>query len=450
MNRTTRAILIVLQAFFGLTLAYAVRIILSPAIIRLAKLYDWDESLQGILLSAFYWGYMILQVPGGYLSHRLGAKWVMVVALLGSALFNSAVPIVGSNFALAFLFRFICGTLQGMYWVSTLNIISIWVPKTQVSLAVSFTLAGQHLGSALIQGVYAPIATHFYWYTPFHLVSILVIIWTVIWCFVGQSYLSEPDKKKVALSMDSRNTSPIYSETSSSPSLPDLTFKETLSCGAVWAFVTVLFCYNWSFYFLVSYLVKFLHLHLGFSETISGLYSFAAYGLLCISLTASGKFTSAVIARGGANVTKIRRYGVAIGMIPSTVLIFLIPVLYDYVSASAVAAILVTAIAISGIAHGSFMTNPVDLNPVNPGVIGGLGNTIATIPGIIVPIINGAILNAGGCTTDPVSFQCWNAWQILFIISGSLYVIGLAVWLSLSSGTPVKQSQMNTSVLISH
>ncbi|KAM0683557.1 hypothetical protein MDAP_001127 [Mitosporidium daphniae] len=445
MRKTTRAFLIVLHGFLGLTLAYSIRIILSPAIMRLTKMHGWDEGLQGILLSAFYWGYMVLQVPGGYLSHRFGAKWVMVLSLLGSALLNSVIPILGSSLELSFLVRFACGLLQGMYWVSTLNIISTWVSKAQMSLAVSFALAGQHFGSALIQGLYAPIASAFQWYTPFHLLTGLTILWTISWTFFGKSRLSESDKREEAMSsIDSERSSIAQSDAPGQ----DLTFKETLSYKEVWAFVIVLFCYNWSFYFLVSYLVKFLHLHLGFSETTSGLYSFSAYGLLCLSLTASGKFTSAVIASGKMNVTKVRKYGVAIGIIPSAVLIFLIPVLYNYVSASALAAILVAAIAISGIAHGSFMTNPVDLNPINPGVIGGLGNTIATIPGIIVPIINGAILNSGGCSTDPISLQCWNAWRILFIVSGSLYVVGLAVWLAFSSGKPLNQESKRVSKLI--
>lgn len=437
MKNSTRAILIVLEAFFGLTLAYCVRIILSPAIIRLTKLHGWNESLQGVLLSAFYWGYMILQIPGGYLSHRYGAKWVMVISLLGSAIFNSMTAFSGSNFALAFLSRFICGTLQGMYWVSTLNIISKWIPKSQVSLAVSFVLAGQHLGSALIQGLYAPIATSFNLDTPFHLVTILASLWTFIWIFICKS---DPPK-----SDDLIESSSISSKDLQNGLQPgDLTFKETISYKAVWAFVTVLFCYNWSFYFLVSYLVKFLHLHLGFSETVSGFYSFSAYGLLCLSLTASGKFTTSIISRGKSNVTTIRRYGVAIGMIPATILILLIPLLHSFMSASSIAAVLVAAIAISGIAHGSFMTNPVDLNPVNPGVIGGLGNTIATIPGIIVPIINGAILNAGGCSTDPTSLQCWYAWRTLFLMSSSLYIIGLSVWLTFSSGSILKSSQTSS------
>ncbi|GBP77575.1 Putative inorganic phosphate cotransporter [Eumeta japonica] len=75
-------------------------------------IFDWNESTQGLILSGFYYGYAITQVPGGYLAERFGGKWTLGVGLLSTALFTFLTPVVtraGGATAL-----FILRLLQGM------------------------------------------------------------------------------------------------------------------------------------------------------------------------------------------------------------------------------------------------------------------------------------------------------------------------------------------------
>lgn len=32
--------------------------------------YDWSQELQGLILSSFYWGYVVSHVPGGLISGK--------------------------------------------------------------------------------------------------------------------------------------------------------------------------------------------------------------------------------------------------------------------------------------------------------------------------------------------------------------------------------------------
>lgn len=85
------------MAFLGFTVEYMMRNLLSIAITQIAKktysnesiilgevcqpdnetfsedengneinegFYDWSEALQGVVLSSFYWGYIITHIPG--------------------------------------------------------------------------------------------------------------------------------------------------------------------------------------------------------------------------------------------------------------------------------------------------------------------------------------------------------------------------------------------------
>lgn len=44
--------------------------------------------MQGLILGAFFWGYLITQVPGGWLSERYGSKivwgWFMFACIIAS------------------------------------------------------------------------------------------------------------------------------------------------------------------------------------------------------------------------------------------------------------------------------------------------------------------------------------------------------------------------------
>lgn len=68
--------IIVILGFVGLFVIYAFRVVLSVAIIPIVKdKPDWDnESTRGLILSSFFWGYIITQLPGGWMAKRYGGK----------------------------------------------------------------------------------------------------------------------------------------------------------------------------------------------------------------------------------------------------------------------------------------------------------------------------------------------------------------------------------------
>jgi ACS family sodium-dependent inorganic phosphate cotransporter-like MFS transporter 5 len=55
--------------------------------------FDWDETRQTLIISAFFWGYIWTQIPGGKLGQRFGGKRVVAVSILSTAICNLFVPI---------------------------------------------------------------------------------------------------------------------------------------------------------------------------------------------------------------------------------------------------------------------------------------------------------------------------------------------------------------------
>lgn len=56
--------------------------------------FEWSEATQGLLLSSFYYGYVLTHVPGGMLAERFGGKWVLGLGLLSTAVCTIVTPAV--------------------------------------------------------------------------------------------------------------------------------------------------------------------------------------------------------------------------------------------------------------------------------------------------------------------------------------------------------------------
>ena len=50
------------------------RVTLSIAMPTIAKEFALEPAFQGLILSAFFWSYALLQIPGGWLIDRFGPR----------------------------------------------------------------------------------------------------------------------------------------------------------------------------------------------------------------------------------------------------------------------------------------------------------------------------------------------------------------------------------------
>lgn len=54
--------------------------------------YEWSQELQGLILSAFYWGYIVTHVPGGLLSAKIGGKYTIALGIFVATFFTLLTP----------------------------------------------------------------------------------------------------------------------------------------------------------------------------------------------------------------------------------------------------------------------------------------------------------------------------------------------------------------------
>lgn len=128
-----------LLLFFGLTIAYAMRVNLSVAVIAMSdsqgtnpdfEEYKWDERIQSWLLSSFFIGYVFTQVPAGKLAQRYGAKSMLAYSIGLCAILNILTPYAArlGDWKAVMVLRALEGLCQGFLFPSTHTLLSKWAP----------------------------------------------------------------------------------------------------------------------------------------------------------------------------------------------------------------------------------------------------------------------------------------------------------------------------------
>ncbi|VDP15300.1 unnamed protein product, partial [Soboliphyme baturini] len=81
--------------------------------VRKDGIYAWNEETQGAILSSFFYGYLITQIPGGILSTKFGGKWVFGVGTLLASLFTLLTPVAaGAGSEWLILVRVLVGAAE--------------------------------------------------------------------------------------------------------------------------------------------------------------------------------------------------------------------------------------------------------------------------------------------------------------------------------------------------
>lgn len=143
--------------------------------------------MRGILLSSFFWGYIISQVPGSQLAQIYGAKILLTVSLAVCTVLTLLTP-----FAANLGWQYLCvarvgqGLSQGFIFPGVHTLLARWVHPSERGFLSTFTYSGTQLGTVVMLAVSGIIAASpFGWPGIFYISGALTGVWTVLWCWLG-------------------------------------------------------------------------------------------------------------------------------------------------------------------------------------------------------------------------------------------------------------------------
>ena len=100
-----------LVTFLCSMVCYGQRVGIAVAIVRMQVEMDWYRKLQGQILAAFLFGYVLMQIPGGFSATRCGLRRSAMIGLCLSSLITLALPFAVVELPLGALMA--CRILQG-------------------------------------------------------------------------------------------------------------------------------------------------------------------------------------------------------------------------------------------------------------------------------------------------------------------------------------------------
>lgn len=184
--REERWLRIIPVALLMYTISYIDRanlaLALQPGSSSMVSDLGMNDEMRGKALGIFFWGYVLLQIPGGHLASRWSAKKFISLCLVCWGL-----GAVGCGLTKTFqqfqIMRFFLGIAESGVLPATTVLLANWFPKEERARANGYWNLCQPLAivaSFLLTGV---LLQRFTWHTTLILEGILPFIWLPVWLY---------------------------------------------------------------------------------------------------------------------------------------------------------------------------------------------------------------------------------------------------------------------------
>lgn len=175
-----RPLVVFVLLYLGYVISYIDRSAISLALSHIGKDFNLGPAELGVVLSAFYLGYAAMQIPGGWLADRFGAKAVVIVSI---SLWSFFTLMTGLAWSLASLLviRFLFGLGEGSYPSSAIKgVAEIYTRKDRPKMA-SLMISSNYTGSFIAPLIIAPLILWLGWRDVFLAIGVAGVIFAVIY-----------------------------------------------------------------------------------------------------------------------------------------------------------------------------------------------------------------------------------------------------------------------------
>lgn len=430
--RMARRHFVALLALLGFANIYAMRANLSVAIVEMTsgserlingakhhingEFSQWSPVTQGVVLGSFFYGYIITQIPGGFLAHQYGGKTVFAVGVFGTAVFTLLTPpMAKAGYIPLIVARFLEGLFEGVTYPAMHVMWSHWAPVLEKTKLATSAFSGSYFGTVISMPVSAYIGERFGWQYIFYFFGLIALAWCYFWMKRVQDYPAmDPDITTDELTLLQRDAV--------NQNIYVVPWREILSSSPVWAVIAAHFCQNWGFYTMMTQLPRILKdLAPNFEMEKAGFLAGLPYLIMGGTLIWGGQLADYLRKERNMDTLTVRRRFCVAGFIGQAVFLVLASLA---TSPTLLIGYLSVSIGLGGICWAGFSVNHLDLAPQYAGHLMGISNTLATLPGMVAPLIAGMIVQHGYASE----------WNIIFYSTALIYAVGGGIFWKFASG----------------
>ncbi len=167
--------------------AWLDRMAINMTILAMGEELKIGPDRVGWVLSAFFLGYALFQIPGGALADRIGPRKVILGALawwsVFTALTGAATSLVGM-----LVIRFFFGVGEGVFPASVWKVLGGWFSRKNRATANALVISAIALGPALTPLILAPVLDRWGWRACFYMLGVCgVVCVLVVWRTVANT-----------------------------------------------------------------------------------------------------------------------------------------------------------------------------------------------------------------------------------------------------------------------
>ncbi|XP_037069061.1 putative inorganic phosphate cotransporter [Pollicipes pollicipes] len=379
--------------------------------------FVWSELTQGVILSAYFAGYTVSQVPGGRLAERVGAVRTLAGGIGATGLLTLLTPVCAlySLHALVAV-RALQGLASGVVTPAVHCLLARWVPPLERSRISTFVYVGKQLGTAVTILVAGPLASWSWgggWQAIFYVTGGLSLVWCVLWLLLVHE--RPADHPRITF----RERVYIYTLTrqSAEETQPlDFPWKQALLSRPFQALVVVHFCENWGDYLIMTELPTYISTALRYPLNTNAMFS-ALPQLAKVAFAVGVSFVADWMARGRLSLTANRKLWNSVGLyIPA---LALVGVSFAGCHDALVLSLMVVTVGFNGGVLSGYNINHMDLAPNFAGTLMGLTNCVATLAGVLAPFQAGYVLNQQPSLAN---------WRTVFLTAAGLFAFGNTIF----------------------
>jgi MFS family permease len=344
----------------------------------------------GVLFSAFFWSYALLQLPAGYLAERFGA-WRILAG--GLTLWAGATLLTGTvrSFTALLALRLLLGVGESAGFPSVSKLLATVVPLKDLGRANGLVGFAYLFGPAV--GAYGGglLMAQFGWRAAFWVFGGMSLLWLLPWF-----YLRERQPERAARAAP----------------WPPLCLL--LRQVPLWGTSLGHFSSNYAFYFILTWLPYYLVRERGFSLPVMAEVTGSAYVVNALAALATGWLLDG-FARGGRATFGYKSIMVAAQLGA----VVCMPCIALGTHREAITALFVYQVLIGMASPGTFAIPQILAGPTAAGRWVGVQNSIANLSGILAPALTGLLVSRTGHFTAA------------FLLAAAVSVLGLIGWVAM-------------------
>jgi ACS family D-galactonate transporter-like MFS transporter len=350
-----------------------------PDFIQTFHLSDIDR---GMLNSAFFWSYTVLQIPAGWIVDRYGVKIPYAIGFLFWCLAAAGTALTRSLSQLTTM-RVFLGAGEAVVVPASYRWIRYNFAEKERGLAMGLYMTGTKIASAIGAPIAAWLIMVYSWRLMFVILGLSGLLWLIPWMF-----LIKEKRPAAELVTPAKEVA--------SAAVP---VGKILASPVVLGSIIVNFCYMYFTFFCITWMPAYFveARHLSLSKM--SLYTFFSFAGMAILATLAGWAADRLIARGWKPVPVRKGFVIAGFAIASTELI-------GAQSSSVEAALFWAVVSLSGLGLASANSLALTRGTLIPasavGLVSGVQNGFGSAAGIVGPILTGWLKQTFGSYQAPM------------------------------------------------